>query len=153
MAPTPTEPQAFAARTDALPQLRAFVQRRGQELAIPAEVVMRLLVIAEELFINSVVHGYGGNSDHRIGVDLLDAGHEVELSVEDSAPPFDPFAGALSAGDPRERPIGGQGLPLIARMSSRRSYARHGGRNYVTVAVLKAVQGSANLQKKLPTGR
>lgn len=142
------ERQSFVARSDALPQLRAFVQERCRQLAVPADAESRLLVIAEELFLNSVKHGYGGDSAERVALALRDAGKEAELVVEDRAPAFDPFAQRpAEQPDPRTRPIGGQGVALVARLSSRHSYERVSGLNRITVAVVKDARPS---QKKLP---
>jgi anti-sigma regulatory factor (Ser/Thr protein kinase) len=150
--------QSFSARAGALPQVRAFVQDRCARMTVAPEAAQRLQLIAEELFINSVTHGYGGDCAASVDLMLRDAGHEMELVVEDTARAFDPFARLPEENpDPRDRPIGGQGLALIARMTSRRSYERRSGGNRTTVAVLKnapgpgVVQASA-AQKKLPTG-
>lgn len=152
--------QSFNARTGALPQVRAFVQERCVRMDLPADTIQRLQLIAEELFINSVTHGYGGDCAASVEFALRDAGHEMELIAEDTARAFDPFARLPTealAPDPRDRPAGGQGLALIARMTSRRSYERSPGRNRTTVAVLKKapLPGAARapaVQKKLPTG-
>jgi hypothetical protein len=73
-----------------------------------------------------------------VSIALRDAGDEAELILEDSAPAFDPFARLPAAGDPRERPVGGQGLPLVASLSSRRAYERRGAGNRITVGLRKS---------------
>ena len=68
-----------------------------------------------------------------------DASH-LELSYEDSAPPFDPVAHvARSPVDPAaavaDRPIGQLGLALVVDMAERISYVRLDGRNRIVLAL------------------
>lgn len=145
--------QSFEARAGALPQVRAFVQEHCARMGAPPDAVERLQLITEELFINSVTHGYAGDCAASVDLVLRDVGHELELVAEDTARAFDPFARLPAENpDPRDRPVGGQGLALIARMTSRRSYERRPEGNRTTVAVLKnAPSPGAAAQKKLPT--
>ena len=134
------ERRSFPARTDAWPAVCAFVEFRCAKLAIPREAALRLQLIAEELFINAVRHGYRGDASMSVHFILRNAGDEAELVAEDTADGFDPFLGLAppaETGDPEERPVGGLGRALIAGLSSRREYVRIGGRNRVTVAVPK----------------
>lgn len=130
---------SFPARTEALPQVTAFVEQRCAELGVDRQATLRLLLVAEELFINASVHGYRG----RAGVVTLtvrDSGSEVELVAEDAARPFDPFEDLpvpVAPADPRDAAIGGLGRALVAGISARHAYERSGGQNRVTVGVLK----------------
>lgn len=131
------ERQRFPARADALPRVSAFVERRSRELGAGRRAALRLILLAEELFINTVMHGYGSRGGRRgqaVTLAVRDAGREIELVAEDAAPAFNPF-GPL----PRPEPgaVGGLGRVLVAGLSSRHRYERRAGRNRVTVAVLK----------------
>ena len=133
------ERQAFPARTEVLPQVSAFVERRCAELGIGRLATLRLLLVAEELFINTVLHGYG-DQPGEVTLTVRDADPEVELIAEDAARPFDPFKNLLrpeAPADPREATIGGLGRALVAGLSSRQAYERRGRCNHVTVGVLK----------------
>ena len=132
------ERQRFPARADALPRVSAFVERRCRELGAGRPAALRLILVAEELFINTVMHGYGGNSPKHVTLIVRDAGTEIELVAEDDAPAFDPFEKIpkISA-DPKDASVGGLGRVLVAGISSRHGYERRGRRNRVTVGVLK----------------
>ena len=135
------ERQAFPARTDALAQVTAFVERRCAELHAGRPATLRLLLVAEELFVNTVVHGYGGDSRATVTLTVRDCGDEVELIAEDRARAFDPFASqrpVAADADPAARPVGGLGRVLVTGVSARHSYERRGRRNRVTVSVRKA---------------
>jgi MYXO-CTERM domain-containing protein len=135
-----SEHRVFRAATPELMRVSAFVEERCAQLAVPRDHALRLLLIAEELFLNAVLHGYGGDSDGEVWLTLRRVGpKELELTVEDAAQPFDPFNAAaqpvLESSDPDARPVGGVGLVLVGGLTSRRSYKRKNGRNVVTVAV------------------
>jgi len=131
------ERQAFPARTDALPKVSAFVERRCTELGAGRPATLLLLLMAEELFINAAEHGFGNDGSRRITLTVRDCGSEVELVAEDGAQAFNPFDGVPSEGTPDPETVGGYGRRLLVGLSSRQSYRRHGERNCVTVGVLK----------------
>lgn len=130
------ERQAFPAQTEALPQVSAFVEQRCSALGVGRQATLVLQLMAEELFINAVVHGYGEDGRRRVTLALRDCGPEVELVAEDNARAFNPFEGVPSD----ERPdgqVGGYGRRLLVGLPSRRSYQRRDGRNCVTLGMPK----------------
>ena len=131
------ERQAFPARTDVLPKVTAFIERRCAALGAGRGATLLLILMAEELFINTVVHGYGNDGRRRVNLSVRDCGLEVELVAEDQARAFNPFDG-VAAPDPADAGIGGYGRVLLTGLSSRQSYERQGPRNRVTVGVLKS---------------
>src|SRR5437879_4844544 len=71
------------------------------------ERCLRLNLVLEELFINTVNHGHRGDCDAPIWI-LLDAQPQaVQLTYEDTAPPFNPFAYRVEMGK-----VGGLGVLL-----------------------------------------
>jgi anti-sigma regulatory factor (Ser/Thr protein kinase) len=130
------ERQAFPARTDALPSVTAFVESRCAALGAGRPATLLLMLMAEELFINTVIHGYGNDGRSRVDLSVRDCGAEVELVAEDSAREFNPFEG-VSVPDPADQGVGGYGRLLLTGLSSRKSYERQGPHNRVTVGVLK----------------
>jgi anti-sigma regulatory factor (Ser/Thr protein kinase) len=133
------ERQAFPARTGALTDVSAFVEQRCVELAAGGEATLRVLLVAEELFINAVIHGYGGDSAATVRLTVREKGREVELIVEDEAMEFDPFQGMHPLLDaPRPAPLGGVGRVLIAELSFSHAYQRRGGSNRVIIGILKS---------------
>jgi serine/threonine-protein kinase RsbW len=134
------ERRRFPGRTDALGQVSAFVEGRCNELAAGRAATLRLLLVAEELFINVVEHGSGGDSEAHVTITVRDCGEEVELVAEDEAAPFDPFAGPtrLPPAEAAVRAPGGLGRLLVTGVSARHAYERRGRQNRVTVAVRKA---------------
>jgi len=130
------ERQAFPARADALPTVCTWVEDRCGRLGLERPATLLLMLMAEELFINAAVHGFGNDGRRRIRLAIRDCGPEVELVADDNAPAFDPFRD-LPAPVPAGERVGGYGRRLLVGLSSRQSYQRRGRRNYVTVGVHK----------------
>ncbi|HUR42310.1 MAG TPA: ATP-binding protein [Verrucomicrobiae bacterium] len=144
------ERRRFRARTDALPRVSAFVEAGCRRLGGGRETALRLVLVAEELFINTVEHGYGGDSLKTVELRLRATGHELELTITDRAPPFNPFnelPEPLTAADPRELRVGGLGCALVAGITSRHVYERCGPLNRVTVGVPRRTGTPARAKK------
>jgi anti-sigma regulatory factor (Ser/Thr protein kinase) len=105
-------------------------------------VQMRMRLAVEELFVNTVTHGYGGDSDAPIDVTLRIDGNRVLLTYEDIAPAFDPFAkvkGPDAVAPLEARTPGRLGVFLLTQLAEHYTYARNGDRNCITIE-LKARQ-------------
>jgi len=125
---------------DSLPQALAFVQASCRRRRVAPADVLRLTLVLEELFTNTVIHGYGGSGagDLRLAID--DTRTHLSLRFEDEAPAFDPLrhlAEALPHRDlpAEQRPVGGLGLPLVADLAERFEYTRRGPRNCLRVTL------------------
>jgi len=121
---------------DAIEFVEAFCADRG----ISPSDALRLSLVVEELFTNTVVHGHAGGSDAPVRLALRADDSRLELSYQDRAPPFDPVAHATRATvDPAagldDRPIGQLGLTLVVDMAERISYAREDGCNRIRLAL------------------
>jgi anti-sigma regulatory factor (Ser/Thr protein kinase) len=130
----PGQTRSFRARRDQCASVVAFVEAavRGRD----ERLIMRLRLAVEELFLNTVTHGHGGDSDAPVEVTVRIDGDRVTLLYVDTAPPFDPFA-SVQAPDPtaplEARPVGQLGVLLITALAERCHYARTGDRNHITV--------------------
>lgn len=134
------EPRRFPARLAALQEAIAFARETCAAIGIGADDGLRVALIVEELFSNSVQHGYRGDSDAPIGVAFAGTPTGVEIYYEDAAPPFDPlpaFSGGVTApsGPAESRPVGGLGLVLIGALVDGARYARDDERNRLWLAV------------------
>lgn len=128
----------FAARMSALRELRAFIEGVCREAAVARNDTLRIALVAEELFTNSVKHGYGGDSADKVWLTLGPEGGALRLVYEDAAPPYDPFAsGARPDLDAPvdSRTVGGLGVLLVARFSRSHEYTRAGDRNRISLVL------------------
>ena len=103
---------------------------------VPRKTCLRLTLLVEELFTNTVVHGHGRDTEAPIHL-TVDVGVEsIALTYEDTAPPHDPFAQVRVPDDAfgvEERPVGGLGVVLIAAMAEHVQYTYAGGRNRISL--------------------
>lgn len=119
---------------DSLPLAMAFVETVCELHAVAPPDALRMTLIVEELFTNTIVHGHGGGAESPVRIEVAIEQAQVTLRYQDSAPPFDPLQ-YLREAQPDldvpvgERRLGGLGLPLVARMAEEFDYAHVGGYN------------------------
>ena len=122
----------FPGRLLAFPQVRGWAEAFGAAVGADRGTALRLVLVLEELFTNTVAHGYGGG-DGAVWVVLSSRAGHIELIYEDAGPPFDPFAPGSGVRPDQEGPAesspGGYGLALVRGLSVAACYARVGGRN------------------------
>src|SRR5262249_10199612 len=99
---------------------------------------LRLTLLLEELFTNTVVHGHRCESDEPVHITLDIEPGRIAVTYEDTAPPHDPFAAVAppdEAGGVEERAVGGLGVLLVAAMAKDVQYCRAEGMNRIRLVV------------------
>lgn len=141
------ERREFPACLACLPATAAFAQDFCARNRIAPPVLLRLTLVIEELFTNTVTHGHGGDCDAPIAITLSVADGGVTLCYEDVAPRFDPLPYMRTPPEnldapPPARAVGGLGLHLVGQMAThiRHSYAS-GNQLYLTLLVAQAEPG------------
>jgi anti-sigma regulatory factor (Ser/Thr protein kinase) len=131
---TRSEQRIFEARMDSLPIAVAFVEAFCELQGAAAPDALRLTLIIEELFTNTIVHGHGGDHTSPVRIEVAIGPTQMSLRYEDCAPPFNPLQ-YLQEAHPDldthvdERRVGGLGLPLVAQMVEQFDYAHVDGFN------------------------
>ena len=133
------------ARMEGLAEAIAFVEEFCVGRGIAAGDGLRLSLMVEELFTNTVVHGHGGGSDASVRLALRADATHLELSYEDSAPPFDPLEYVArspvdSTADVADRPVGQLGIALVVSMAERVSYVHEDGCNRLQLVLRRQVE-------------
>lgn len=122
----------FPARFTHLRELRGFLERFCASSGVARDDGLRLNLVLEELFTNTVRHGHGGGSDAPVWLTLASADGGVTIVYEDAAPPFNPLARTVDVDLPvEERPIGGLGVLLSREIMATCDYAYLFGRNRI----------------------
>ena len=80
------------ARMSALPDLVAFAKAFCDRHGLTQTPAVRLRLVMEELFTNTVRHGHRGDSDAPVRIALSMIEGYVAIEYEDSAPAYDPLA-------------------------------------------------------------
>lgn len=137
---TTTRTHVLPARLSSLRDVRALLESFCADHGLPRDACLRTNVALEELFTNSVRHGYGGDCDEPVWITLACDTAAISLTFEDRARPFNPFGHAPVGLDHtvRSRPVGGLGVLLTARLVVSREYAYVYGRNVTRLKVARA---------------
>jgi anti-sigma regulatory factor (Ser/Thr protein kinase) len=127
----------FAARMEAFPRVAALVEEAGAAAGFGREDRLRLRLVVEELFTNTVAHGHGQDSDAPVRLACAIRPGEVTLTYEDSAPPYDPLGPGRSpdAALAEQRPPGGFGVALVASLARDLRYTYANGKNRLLLTV------------------
>lgn len=128
----------FPARLSELHALRSFVEGFCAQAKLARDKSLRLNLVLEELFTNTVRHGHRGDSDSPVWVSLtVDGEALVRVSYEDTAPPFNPYAhlAKASADNTLSLKAGGLGVLLTRELSASRDYAYVFGRNCIRLGL------------------
>ena len=130
----------FPARLAALRDTAAFAQAFCDRNGIGRDHALRLVFVIEELFTNTVRHGYGEESDEPIRIVLAIGDRHVSLLFEDFAPRYDPLE--QLSGEPANlgapvdaRPVGGLGLYVLGQLVAGARYAYEEGSNRLWLEV------------------
>ena len=120
----------FLAQHRELAHIRAFVEDFCAQITFPRESGLRLNVVLEELFVNTVTHGHGAETDAPVWVTLDPGSSGVRVTYEDTAPPFNPLAYTVEMGK-----VGGLGVLLTRELATAREYAYLFGRNRIRLSL------------------
>ena len=123
----------FLARRAELRRIGAFVEQFCAETAVPREKCLRLNVVLEELFVNTVTHGHREETDAPVWITLESKAHAapgVQVTYEDTAPAFNPLAYRVEMGK-----IGGLGVLLTRELADTRDYAYVFRRNRIRLSL------------------
>lgn len=137
----PAHARVFPARMDAFPSVRSFVEEVCDAARFGRHDAARLVLLIEELFTNTVLHGHGGDSDAPVGLALEVAEGQIALAYEDGAPPHDPFAARRPPEERsavEDRPVGGLGVVLVSGMAEQVEYSYAAGRNRIRAVMTRS---------------
>ncbi|MBS1142752.1 MAG: ATP-binding protein [Proteobacteria bacterium] len=122
---------SVCARFSELPGLLSSIADQAAGLGIPAEDSLRLQLVVEELFTNTIAHGHRGDSEHPVFLTLGRDKNTSHLRYADDAPPFDLFVfGQKTALTVK---VGGLGINLIRGLCTRCEHRRIDGRNVTEI--------------------
>ncbi len=128
----------FPARRDVLPQVDAFLGEVCAKAGLGREACLRLTLLVEELFTNTVVHGHGTDSEEPVRLECEVAPGRIALTYEDTGPAHDPFAQVVAPdadAGVEDRPVGGLGVLLVSAMAQQVEYRRAGDRNRISLVI------------------
>ena len=132
----------FPARRDVLPQVDVFIGEVCADAGLGREACLRLTLLVEELFTNTVVHGHGTDSEEPVRLEFEVAPGRIALTYEDTGPAHDPFAQVVAPdAGVEDRPVGGLGVLLVSAMAQQVEYRRAGDRNRISLVIGVVARG------------
>lgn len=123
----------FLTRTAELRRIAAFVEQFCAAAGVSREGGLRLNLILEEFFVNTIRHGLRGERDAPVWITLQAHDGAVRVTYEDNAPPFNPYAYQTKNAGSR---IGGLGVLLTRELAAARDYAYLFGRNRIRLELM-----------------
>jgi anti-sigma regulatory factor (Ser/Thr protein kinase) len=138
-----TDAGRYCARMSALPQMLERVRVVSRESGLERAILLRVELVVEELFSNTLRHGYGGDCDAPVWLHALCTPGLLCITYQDAASPFDLLAYRADLAQPLEgRTVGGVGICLICELANSVAYRRAEDRNIVTVTFAQTARGS-----------
>jgi len=137
-----TTEKHFPARLSALGDTVAFAHEFCERNGIDRSLAMRLRLVIEELFTNTVRHGHRGDSDATVRMTLAMIEGYVTVEYEDSAPPYDPLARMTALPSDQVTAIEGPptealGTYLVGKSLYGAHYAYEDGHNRLWLVMLR----------------
>ena len=133
---TNAESRKFCANLDSLSPIREFVADKAKLVGIDKSKIYKLCLAVDEIATNIINYGYlrSGIDDGIIDVDILIESKLLTVTLEDTAPPFNPFDKITPEDDElalplEERPIGGLGIMLAKENVDEFKYIFQNGKN------------------------
>jgi anti-sigma regulatory factor (Ser/Thr protein kinase) len=130
----------FLAQRRELRRISVFLEGFCAESGLARERCLRLNLVLEELFVNTVRHGHHGDCEAPVWITLDAQPEAVQVTYEDIAPAFNPYA-HLPAKHPdttvEMRKVGGLGVLLTRELAATRDYAYLFGRNRIRLSLLR----------------
>jgi len=146
---TAPQPRRFEARLELFPELRGHAERCCLEAEIERGATDRLILVLEELFANTVEHGYSrldtSPAEKPVWLTITPVIGRIEVVYEDAAPEHDPFARVAEpdyTGPADSWQIGGVGVALVIRLGRNARYERTEGRNRIRFNILATPPGA-----------
>jgi serine/threonine-protein kinase RsbW len=129
----------FRGRLAEFAEVRALAEAFGAALGLEHTVTLKVTLVLEELFTNTVTHGYPPGAEGPVWVTLAALAGAVEVLYEDAGPAFDPLTHPPAPPESRligeDPPVGGLGVALVLGLCTSACYARVADRNRVTLTV------------------
>ena len=122
------------ARWTEFPRLVAATDAWAAAAGLAGLSVQRLQLALEELFTNTLEHGFGAENGSLVRLEISCQGNRLTLRYRDEAPPFDTSLPRPQA--PDELRVGGYGLNVLRTMALAFRYRRADGANETEIEFL-----------------
>lgn len=126
-----------------LTRLQATLEDFFAQHDLSAVVAGEMMLVSEELLVNTISYGYQDELEHVIDIKLSIQGNRFSMTFIDDGQAFNPLEQKTPPmGQPAaELAIGGLGIPLIRALSDQQHYQHSNGQNiFIFTKVLLTTQ-------------
>ncbi|MBE6413500.1 MAG: ATP-binding protein [Verrucomicrobiaceae bacterium] len=126
----------YKADLNMLAKVSSDIECFCQAKSVPQRDEYALNLSAEELFTNSVMYGYKGDSNNSVQIDLSIENDCVKMVISDSAPMFNPLEQVEKPdiqSNVDDRAVGGLGVFFVRSNMTDVSYVYEDSRNVITM--------------------
>ncbi len=118
-----------------LDKLNGLIMDYSRCHGIPGAIASELMLVCEEIIVNTIDYGYPEGGIHAIEVRLEQRLGQVIVEIRDDAAPFNPLAQEVPdlGLDSDKAPIGGLGLPLVMGLTDEQEYRRVDQQNVMII--------------------
>ena len=131
-----TDELEIDALAENLPEVQAFVGEKLERADCPMNILMKVDVVVEEIFVNIASYAYGPSAGKaKIRVEIAGDPRTAVIRFADRGTPYDPLAKADPDvhADASERSIGGLGIFMTKKLMDDVSYEFRDGQNILTL--------------------
>lgn len=124
---------------DNLKVIRAFVNKRLQELSVPELEINMIVLAVDEICANLIIHSNKENKDQHLEVKIKDENQGVSFEIKDQGEPFDLSSYQVPEINDiiQSKRKGGLGLMLVKRIMDKIEFRREN--NYTICHLFKKV--------------
>ena len=127
---------------DHVVHIRRWLEQVLQRWQVAEDIIADLKLAVSELCTNIVRHGYAGDHDGDIHVALSRHGGTIQVTINDTAPAFEPGHAAFPP--PESLTEGGYGLSLVHSLIDDIAYERRDqGGNHITLIKNESLSDTA----------
>ena len=128
--------KTYRAELSLLSEIAKDIENFCNENSVSSADLYAINLVVDELFTNSVMYGYNGNTSGCVNVDLSCNKDGVKIVLSDNAPQFNPLVQVVEPdlnSNVDERKIGGLGVFFARKQMDEISYEFKNAHNVITM--------------------
>ena len=115
-----------------LRKMQATLEQFFQQHQLSEALAGEMMLVAEELLVNTINYGYSDDLEHTINIVLTLNQQTFSMTFSDDAMAFNPLKSSPSCTET----IGGHGIPLVRALCDEHDYQRNDGCNVFVLSKL-----------------
>lgn len=120
--------------SDSVTTLLDALEAYTEEHELPMKAASRLMLLADELAANVVMHAHGATF---FAAEVMREEAALRFTLTDDGPEYDPLGRGMAntQGSVEERDIGGLGVHFVEKLAASADYRREAGRNILSITI------------------